>query len=402
MCDTLGCIGQNRSFFAKNSDRSPNEIQLTEFYPAQSGLSGEVNCTYMSIPQAESTYAVLLSRPDWMWGGEMGINEFGLCIGNEAVFTKGPYGKTGLTGMDMVRLALERCQTSREAVSLLIDLLETYGQGGNCGFDHKFYYDNAFLIMDGKELYVLQTAGKNWVYKRADSANISNRLSIGWEGDAYAGGKHYDFAKQFTEPVYTTFSAAKKRQNRVGEFAIRSLADCMAALRSHNHGANPFIKGSVDSPCMHFGGMVGDHTTASWAVSLEEEKRVIWLTGTSLPCVSLYKPWLFGTENVLPVTAPEEKAGSAYWLESEAFRRKLIGKRLPKKFHNQLSAIQNRWLEQAESVAPEDFPAFTRQCLQEEKEFYESWAAFAFESAKVSSAFQKRWEEKNRVLKNKE
>ena len=402
MCDTLGKLGTGRSFFAKNSDRSPNEIQIPEYRAAKQGLSGNVRCTYISIPQAEETYAVLLSRPSWMWGAEMGVNEFGLCIGNEAVFTKGPYGKTGLTGMDMVRLALERCQNSRQAVSLLIDLLETYGQGGNCGFDHKFYYDNAFLIMDRKELYVLQTAGKNWVYKRYDSANISNRLSIGWDGDAYAGSKHYDFAKQFTEPVYTTFSGSKKRQNRVAEFSIRGLADCMAALRSHSHGSSPFLKGSVDSPCMHFGGMVGDHTTASWAVSLEEGKTVVWLTGSSLPCVSLFKPWCFGTEAVLPVTAPESQEGRDYWLEAEDFRRKLIGKRLPKKFHNQLAAIQKKWLEQAESIAAEDFPAFSLACLQEEKEFYESWADFAFESAKVSSAFQKRWEEKNRVLEKKE
>ena len=109
-------------------------------------------CTYISIPQAERTYAVLLSRPVWMWGAEMGVNEFGLCIGNEAVFTKGAYGKTGLTGMDMVRLALERCKSAKEALELLIELLKTYGQGGNCGYAHDFYYDNAFLLMDRSEL----------------------------------------------------------------------------------------------------------------------------------------------------------------------------------------------------------------------------------------------------------
>ena len=97
MCDTLGRISGEYAFFAKNSDRSPNEAQVLEYHTAQTDLSGEVNCTYISIPQAKSTYAVLLSRPSWMWGAEMGVNSCGLCIGNEAVFTKGAYGKTGLT-----------------------------------------------------------------------------------------------------------------------------------------------------------------------------------------------------------------------------------------------------------------------------------------------------------------
>ena len=160
MCDTLGRIFPGGAVFAKNSDRSPNEVQVTEFHPARTGLSGEVACTYMRIPQVSETHAVLLSRPVWMWGAEIGVNEFGLCIGNEAVFTKGAYGKRGLTGMDMVRLALERCRTAKDALALLISLLETYGQGGNCGFDHDFYYDNAFLILDRETLYVLETAGR--------------------------------------------------------------------------------------------------------------------------------------------------------------------------------------------------------------------------------------------------
>ena len=52
MCDTLGRIGAGESLFAKNSDRSPNEIQRLEYRRRQSGLSGLVQCTYISIPQA--------------------------------------------------------------------------------------------------------------------------------------------------------------------------------------------------------------------------------------------------------------------------------------------------------------------------------------------------------------
>ena len=403
MCDTLGRLGKVYTFFAKNSDRSPNEVQLLEYHAPKQNLTGQVDCTYISIPQAEQTYGVLLSRPDWMWGAEMGVNEWGLCIGNEAVFTKGAYGKTGLTGMDMVRLALERSKSAEEALHLLVKLLETYGQGGNCGFDHNFYYDNAFLILDRDHLYVLQTAGKEWVYKAYTQTNISNRLSIGADGDGYSGGKVIDFCHKYTEPVFTTFSGSQARSRQMADClpVADSVDGCFTALRSHKKGASPFSGGSVASACMHYGGMVGDHTTQSMVVSLEKERTVVWSTGCSLPCVSLFKPWIFGTEPVLPVTIPQDPAGKAYWLEAEIFRRSLLGKKVPDAFYAQRDAIQNRWLEKAASVSVEDFSAFSRECLREEQAFYDEWKNYPFETETCRPGFTGRWEKKNQALSTK-
>ena len=401
MCDTLGKLGKDRSFFAKNSDRSPNEIQILEYYGSKQGLSGNVDCTYISIPQARETYAVLLSRPAWMWGAEMGVNEFGLCIGNEAVFTKGAYGKTGLTGMDMVRLALERSRTAEDALELLISLLETYGQGGNCGFDHDFYYDNAFLIMDRETLYVLETAGKQWVYKQYASANISNRLSIGADGDGYSGGAAFDFRKRFTEPVYTTFSGSSRRRQQLRNClpVANSVTGCMGALRQHDCKVkNPFVKGSVSSACMHYGGLVGDHTTSSMVISLEEKRTVVWSTGSSLPCVSLFKPWLFGTGEILPIISEGSKAGESYWLNAERFRRGLLGKQISEEYYRERDSIQNRWIAQAEQIADADFAAFSRACLEEERAFFEKWSSYDFRAASCAPGFAGRWEKKNQIL----
>ena len=400
MCDTLGRLLPSGAVFAKNSDRSPNEVQVTEFYPARSGLSGQVACTYISIPQVPATHAVLLSRPIWMWGAEIGVNECGLCIGNEAVFTKGAYGKTGLTGMDLLRLALERCCTAKEAAHCIIDLLEQYGQGGNCGFDHDFYYDNGFLIMDRTTLYVLETCGKEWVCKQYDRASISNRLSIGLDGNSYSGAA-CDFRKLHTEPVFTTFSGSAHRKEQTARFldAAEPLSGCMAALRAHDHGViNPFAKGTVSSACMHYGGMVGDHTTASMVVSLEPERTVVWTTGTSLPCVSLFKPWLFSCKVVLPVTSPNSNDGESYWRNAEAFRRSLLGKRLPREFYVQRDEIQQRWLAEAACTADADFPAFSRACLEEETAFYQRWRTAVLSPAACSTGFQKRWAKKNQDL----
>ena len=401
MCDTLGRLGKECSFFAKNSDRSPNEVQILEYHCARKGLSGDLGCTYISIPQAQETYAVLLSRPAWMWGAEMGVNEFGLCIGNEAVFTKGAYGKRGLTGMDMVRLALERTRNAKDALELLISLLETYGQGGNCGFDHDFYYDNAFLIMDMDTLYVLETAGKQWVYKQYPAANISNRLSIGADGDGYSGGSAFDFRRRFTEPVYTTFSGSGRRKMQLEGClpTADSVTGCMAALRQHDCKAkNPFAKGSVSSACMHYGGPVGDHTTSSMVVSLANDRTVVWSTGSSLPCVSLFKPWLFGTEEILPIIPEGSKAGEAYWLEAEKFRRGLLGKQLPAAYYAERDTIQNRWIAQAEAIANDKFTEFSRACLEEERAFFEKWSRYDFRRAVCAPGFAGRWEKKNKVL----
>ena len=96
----------------------------------------------------------------------MGGNEFGLNIGNEAVFTREKQGPPALLGMDMLRLALERCRTSEEALHFMIELLQRYGQGGNCGYEKPFYYHNSFLIADPTSAWVLETAGQYWAAQK--------------------------------------------------------------------------------------------------------------------------------------------------------------------------------------------------------------------------------------------
>ena len=146
MCDTLVAVGaataDGRVIFAKNSDREPNEAQALVFVPRAEHPAGEtVRCTYIEIPQVRTTHAMLLSKPFWMWGCEMGINEHGVTIGNEAVFTKEPYKKKGgLLGMDLMRLALERARTARAALDVITDSDGDLRAGGNGGYTHKLFY----------------------------------------------------------------------------------------------------------------------------------------------------------------------------------------------------------------------------------------------------------------------
>jgi hypothetical protein len=42
---------------------------------------------------------------------------------------------------------------------------------------------------------------------------------------------------------------------------------------------------------MHAGGLIGDHTTGSLVAVLRENKpSTLWVTGSSTPCISCFKP----------------------------------------------------------------------------------------------------------------
>jgi len=95
----------------------------------------------------------------------MGANEHGVCIANEAIDAREPAAETeALLGMDLVRLGLERGTTAKEALDVIVALLQEHGQGGNYYEDadscHSF--QSAYLIVDREEAWVLETVGKYW------------------------------------------------------------------------------------------------------------------------------------------------------------------------------------------------------------------------------------------------
>ncbi|MEW6648558.1 MAG: C69 family dipeptidase [Chloroflexota bacterium] len=325
MCDTLVALGNatydGAVLFAKNSDREPNEAHEIMIIPAADHPQGsQVTCTYVRIPQVAHTYAVLLAKPFWIWGAEMGANEHGVVIGNEAVFTKIPYEKTdGLIGMDFIRLALERARSAGEAMQCIINLLEQYGQGGNCGFAHPFYYHNSFLIADGGSAWVLETAGKFWVAEQVkDVRTISNALSIGAEWDLacadlvrFAVEKgwcksrdDFHFARCYSDFLYTRLSDAHSRRacsseqllNEKGKITVRSM---FSALRRHAPMGKParrIDRGLIGAEvCMHagFGPVRASQSVGSMVSRISVTGATHWLTGTSAPCLSVFKPvWM--------------------------------------------------------------------------------------------------------------
>ncbi|MGN0967374.1 MAG: carcinine hydrolase/isopenicillin-N N-acyltransferase family protein [Candidatus Coprovivens sp.] len=326
MCDTFGLITKNNKIFAKNSDRSPNEPQVIQFIKKHKNKNKEVKLTYITIDEVKEVNSILISRPSWMWGAEMGVNEYGLCIGNEAIFTKGKYNKTGITGMDLVRLALERTSNAKEAKDLIIELIQKYNQGGNCGYDHNFFYDNSFLIMDRKEIFILETSGKEYNVKKVSKGAISNCITL-----------PNDNIKE--DPLYRKFSGAPIRHKIVSNLLDNKLSikDTFNILRQHN-GNKYFKYGSVSSPCMHAGGIVGDHTTSSMVVDLSNDEINVYFTGTSLPCLSLFKHYTFGDKIEYPIST---EINTDYWYKQEKLKRNLLTKAIPLTFYEERNKLEN-------------------------------------------------------------
>ena len=108
-CDTFVVLPPltDASFrvFGKNSDRPSDEVQEVILVSQEQATPTSVQCTHICVPQVSKIYRCILSKPAWCWGAEMGANEHGVCVGNEAVYSKIPYNarENALTGLDVVR-----------------------------------------------------------------------------------------------------------------------------------------------------------------------------------------------------------------------------------------------------------------------------------------------------------
>ena len=353
MCDTIVALGPSTrdgvTLFGKNSGREPDEVQNLVIIPRKQHKAGEtVKCTYISVPQAVETARVLLSQPFWMFGAEMGANEYGVMIGNEAVFTREKPSASGLTGMDLLRLALERGRTAREAMDTIIRLLEEHGQGGNCGYRHKLLYMNTWLIADECEAYVLESVKSWWAWKRiTDHWSISNVLSLEKDFDAVSPGlvenavkkgwcrsaSDFNLRKCYSDPVMTWGAAGRGRQacsrdNLALKKGNLTTADFMDILRNHGgrEDFRPHKHGGTI--CIHAADKLIRFTqsVASMVGNVSSQGQHYYVTGASNPCLSPFYP-IFAPGTINPAGYLEGKAeydSEAYWWYAEKLHRRAL------------------------------------------------------------------------------
>jgi dipeptidase len=342
MCDCVvaldGVTARRTMLFGKNSDREPDEPQPVRSIPrAEHPVGASVRCTYVEVPQARDTFGVIGTGPFWCWGLEQGVNEHGVVIGNESVFTHEELElpPEGLLGMDVLRLGLERARTAREAVEVMTNLIERFGQGGQGWIHKQLGYSNGFLIADPSDAWTLQTSSRRWAAKRfRELGAISNILTIGSDWDL-ASEDAESFAVErgwwtpdrgrldFTDAYLSTRlfgahgSTGRLRRSRgLLEAARGSLEEgnLFTLLRDHAGELVPPPREKTDEEyftiCGH-NDIQGD-TTASMVVAGDRATR--WFALSS-PCTGVYLPLY--VEGKVPETlthaARELEPESAWW-----------------------------------------------------------------------------------------
>jgi len=117
-----------------------------------------VHLSQLNIPQARQTAAVLGVQIEGAWGFQFGCNHQRVAVGVACWCSRLPQSGTGLSGAELVRLALERGHSARHAVEVLTDLITRYGQrDADVPASHV-----VFLIADPHEACVLEVAGCYW------------------------------------------------------------------------------------------------------------------------------------------------------------------------------------------------------------------------------------------------
>src|SRR5581483_6867070 len=261
-------------------------------------------------------------------------------------------------------LALERTQTAIEAVQLMGNLIEQYGQFG-AAVPTKTHteggYDNSFIIADPNEAWVLEALGRRWAAKRFTQGyvSISNQATIRTQWDLGAPDlKDYaiqqgwwlkenrdtlDLARAYSDPQVSRqvshIRAMRSRQLLAGHVGDINERWMMRIARDHYE--DTFLQGpyfdAADPDfltlCMHVS--CADFTwgnTASSCVAVlpksDTELPVFWWT-PGPPCNGCYVPFFvhgsqvpqsvsragtFGKRVVPPdQVVPDQFSSESYW-----------------------------------------------------------------------------------------
>ena len=276
---------------------------------------------------------MLLCKPVWMWGASMGSNSAGISICIESITpSSNPSDDEDndyLTGMDLLRLALMFGDSALDAVEIIDHYLSSYEQKGiqtwmNSGAN--IYY-STFLIAEYNEVWIVETVNQMLVAKKFHHGihTISNQYALSAPFDMISNElrdycddqginwKHdLDMNNQFTSWRQRLFDDSTTRTNYIhstlGEIIIKRklvMNDFCNILRSHQirfpsdtdeiNGIDQGIMGM--NICAHagYGPLRRLQSTNSMICVMRRDGKIInFVTGTSAPCISIFKPIYIG------------------------------------------------------------------------------------------------------------
>ncbi|HVM13587.1 MAG TPA: C69 family dipeptidase [Egibacteraceae bacterium] len=353
-CDTFVAMpdatGGRGVLMGKNSDRPAGDTQPLRYLPRRRPSGQPLQLAYVTVADDHETFAHVGASPYWCWGHELGLNQHGVAIGNEALFTKdlraaishmegGAAPDRGLLGMELVRFGLERGSSARAALDVMTALLERYGQWGSAvpgGDDRDGAYDNSYVIADSAEAWVLETSGRRWAARRVTTGYwaISNQPSIRTRWDAgsddlvahavaqgwwpYGRDRPFDFALAYVDmakPLQVSqLRVQRSRQllrDAIEDHGRVVVDDVKRILRDHYEDTfleGPYFNAALPdflSICMHDSpaGFTWGNTASSAVFGLPDDGEhlpMLWWTPVT-PCTGLYLP-VFVHAGAVPAT----------------------------------------------------------------------------------------------------
>jgi dipeptidase len=373
MCDSFVALGNSTAsgsvLLAKSADTEVNEAEYVVRYPRREYRDGSlVRATHRTIPQAPVTHSVILGRSFWAWGAELGCNEHGVAVGNEAAFSNQKAQQDGACCLDLLRIAVERGETARQAVDAVGRVVEAFGQGGNCQMMGNFYFDTGLLIADRREAYVVNCAGKHWAARQVQGVMaISNRYQIADDWDLSSlspqNGAKPDFRALFADDKREGEVASAQREcralellnQRKGRITVRDMADLLRDVGEDPDSYNIPDDELPTRLCMHAGPYEARfwHATGAMITDSSDDGMLVWMTATSATDLSCFKPLFF--DAAMPDMGPPPGGtytdGALWWKHERLHRRAVADYRaLKPEIRGDFDALEQEFFAEGSSV----------------------------------------------------
>ncbi|MDA0231474.1 MAG: C69 family dipeptidase [Proteobacteria bacterium] len=399
MCDSFVALGNSTVdgsvLLAKSADTEINEAEHVVRMPGRDyGEGAMVRIGHLNIPQARRTHEIILGKSFWAWGAELGANEHGVAVGNEAAFSNQKNERDGACCLDLLRLTVERATSAKEGVEVIAHHVETFGQGGNCQMMGNYAFDSGLLVADASEAYVVNCAGRHWAARQVDDVMaISNRYQISddWDSSSLTmeNGAKPNFRAQFADEELERSAGAVARESaafsrlkaRQGAITVADMAAILRHVGDDEENYDVCYPGVPDKVCMHAAPEEDRWWQATGAMVTDSSADgiLVWMTGTSCTDLSIFKPLFFGmpTPDVGPAPLGTYTEGALWWQHERLHRRAMADYHMLKpEIRADFDALESQFFADGPGVKKASAAVqaeFAKDCWQRAEQATSAW-----------------------------
>ena len=197
----------------------------------------------------------------------------------------------------------------------------------------------------------------------------------------------FDYAKDYSDFLVTTFAKGRTRratttsllEQQKGTFNVQSMMDTLRHHDDEHFDPQTANLISVDV-CMHagFGPIHISQSTASMVVYLDGNSPIIFATGTSAPCTSIFKPlWVASTPTLGPVPTSQADSDSLFWSHERLHRATLLNypERI-KTYASDRDELESKFMQGALNLtkaSAKERADFSADCFREAAQAEKEW-----------------------------